>query len=141
MIIRTPRSLLHFLIDSVLTALAWFAFLYLLANGVVSIVKGDRQGTEEISTLRHLLPSLGTLLVYFLVAVCIALVLYAWAKYNAKRFGGLDRRASPPALSREDLAASFGISVEQLDQLRRSYVSVIHHAPDGHIVGIETRVS
>lgn len=140
MIIRTPRSLLHLLIDSVLTALAWFAFLYLFVNGIAPIVKGERK-SAEISALAHLLPSLGTLLVYLLVAACVALVLYAWAKYNAKRFGGLDRRAAPPPLSHADLAASFDISIAQLEQLRRSYISVIHHAPDGHIVGIETRGS
>ena len=137
MIIQTPRSIAHFLIDFLLTALAWLAFFYLLANGIASIVKGDRH-SADISVTAHLLPSIATLLIYLLVAACIALVLYAWAKYNAKRFGGLDRRATPPPLSHEDLAASFGISVEQLEQLRRSYISVIHHTPDGRIVQIET---
>lgn len=137
MIIQTPRSIAHFLIDFLLTALAWLAFLYLLANGIVSIVESDRQ-SADLSAMAHLLPSLATLLIYLFVAVCVALVLYAWAKYNARRFGGLDRRATPPPLSHEDLAASFGISVEQLEQLRRSYISVIHHAPDGRIARIET---
>jgi biofilm PGA synthesis protein PgaD len=137
MIIKTERSAVFTLIDFILTLLAWIAFGYLFIAGIVSIVQGDTPGLA-VPIMSRLLPSLRTLLVYVVVAVGIALVLFAWAKYNAIRFGGLDRRKTPPALSNEALATSFEISAEQLTHLRDSRRAVIHHTPEGRIDGIDT---
>jgi biofilm PGA synthesis protein PgaD len=137
MLIKTPRSSVHFLIDFILTALAWIAFGYLFVDGIVSIVVGKTPGLA-VPVMSRLLPALSTLLVYVVVGVCIAVVLFAWAKYNAVRFGGLDRRKTPPALSNEALAASFSISADQLRSLRESHRVVIHHTPEGLISGIDT---
>ncbi|HEU0229743.1 MAG TPA: poly-beta-1,6-N-acetyl-D-glucosamine biosynthesis protein PgaD [Burkholderiaceae bacterium] len=136
MIIKTPRSRVSALIDFALTLLAWIAFGYLFIDGIVSIVEGNTPGLA-VPFMSRLLPELRTLLVYVVVAAIIALVLFAWAKYNAARFGGLDRRKTPPALSSEALADSFEISADQLATLRESRRATIHHTPDGLISGIE----
>lgn len=137
MIIKTERSGVFTLIDFILTLLAWIAFGYLFIEGIVSIFRGDTPGLA-VPIMSRLLPSLRTLLVYVVVAVGIALVLFAWAKYNAIRFGGLDRRKTPPALSNEALATSFEISAEQLASLRDSHRAVIYHTPEGRINDIDT---
>lgn len=136
MIIKTPRSRVSALIDFVLTLLAWIAFSYLFIDGIVSIVEGNTPGLA-VPFMSRLLPTLRTLLVYAVVAVIIALVLLAWAKYNATRFGGLDRRKTPSALSDEALAASFEISENQLATLRESRRAIIHHTHEGVISEIE----
>jgi biofilm PGA synthesis protein PgaD len=132
MIIKTPRSKAISLIDFLLTALAWFAFCYLFAAGIRPTLEGRIHGlTAPIAS--QLLPHAHTLLVYALVAVGIALLLLAWASYNALRFGGLDRRKPPTILTDTDLAASFSIDPAQLKVLHDSQITCIHHTDEGQI--------
>ncbi len=138
LIIKTPRSSAAAVVDFILTALAWAAFGYLFVEGIVSIVLGTTPGLA-VPVASRLLPALATLLVYLVVAVCIAVVLFVWARYNVLRFGRLDRRKAPPALPNEALAASFGISTSELAALRASRLAVIHHNTEGRISGIDVR--
>ncbi|TAN27443.1 MAG: poly-beta-1,6-N-acetyl-D-glucosamine biosynthesis protein PgaD [Castellaniella sp.] len=132
MIIKTPRTRAVALIDFLLTALAWFAFCYLFAAGIRPILEGRIHGlTAPIAS--QLLPHAHTLLVYALVAVGIALLLLAWAGYNALRFGGLDRRKPPTILTDADLAASFSIDPAQLKVLHDSQITCVHHTDEGQI--------
>lgn len=132
MIIKTPRSRLLTLVDTVLTGLAWLVFLYLFAVGILSIVKGEAQGIE-VPALSNLLPSMLTLVVYTVVAACIALALTLWAYYNIMRFGSLDRRKTPPPVSDGRLAQSFEVAPEAIRRLRASRRLTIHHTDDGRI--------
>ncbi len=132
MIIKTPRSRAIALIDFLLTALAWFAFCYLFVAGIRSILDGRIHGLG-IPIVSLLLPHAHTLLVYTLVAVGIALLLLFWASYNAMRFGGLDRRKPPTAMTDAALAASFSIDPAQLKVLRGSQITCIHHTDEGQI--------
>lgn len=131
-IITTPRSKVITLIDFLLTTLAWFAFCYLFAAGMRPILDGRIRGLD-VPVVSRLLPHVHTLLVYGLVAVCIAGLLFVWASYNAVRFGGLDRRTSPPALTDAALATSFDVNSGQLKILHSSQITRIHHTEEGQI--------
>jgi len=136
MIIKTPRSRLFTLVDSVLTALAWLAFLYLFAAGILSIAMGDTQGIA-VPVISNLLPPMLTLVVYAVVAACLALALTLWAHYNAVRFGSMDRRKATGPVSDDQLAQGFEVTPEALGRLRACRRVSIHHTEDGHIQLIE----
>lgn len=132
MIIETPRSQTIALIDFLLTALAWLGFLYLCASGIQSIVD-DRTQALAAPLASRLLPEAHTLLAYAIVIACIGLLLFAWADYNARRYGGLDRRRPLRDVASESLAASFDISQTQLNTLHASQSVRIHHTNEGRI--------
>ncbi|MBO9328194.1 poly-beta-1,6-N-acetyl-D-glucosamine biosynthesis protein PgaD [Achromobacter sp. HZ01] len=137
MIITTQRSRAGYLFDLVLTALGWFAFVYLFGAGILAILR-DAQG-PGLSPLPAFVPTLRTLSGYALLALANAALLVAWAVYNHRRFAGKDRRKPIKPLGDRRLAMSFGLTPAQLAELRASRTAVIHHGPDGRITGIETR--
>lgn len=136
MIVKTPRSRANTLIDFLLTALAWLVFCYLFASGIASILEGSAAG-PAVPLAWRLPPDLHTLLTYVYMAAGLGLLLFGWARYNKLRFGGLNRRKAPPALTRAALAASFEISPELLETVRASRITCIHHTDKGRISGID----
>ncbi|HEX7386109.1 MAG TPA: poly-beta-1,6-N-acetyl-D-glucosamine biosynthesis protein PgaD [Castellaniella sp.] len=132
MIIKTPRSTPLAAADFLLTACAWLAFLYLFGSGIWSIVHDGASEMANPVALRFL-PHMHVLLAYATVSIGIGLLLLAWASYNAKRYGGLDRRRHPRTLAPESLAASFDISPTQVSTLHANQSIWIHHTPEGQI--------
>jgi biofilm PGA synthesis protein PgaD len=143
MIIKTTRSRLASFIDAVLTALAWIAFTYLFGSGLVDILSGQREGGPDMTVLARLLPTMGTLGVYAIVAVINAAILLAWARYNAYRYHGVDRRQASMPLTDMQLAQSFGVPLKTRLNSSMAKSMTIHHCGDGHIqrVDIHTRIS
>ena len=136
MIITTERSTPGLVLDTVLTALGWLCFLYLLAQGILSLMDGEARG-PDVPFWTHMLPTLHTLAVYLVVAAVNGALLLSWALYNRARFARADRRKAIPRLHDTALARSFGVSTEQISGLRSTSVAVIHHADDGRIVDID----
>lgn len=132
MIIKTPQSLPGLISDSLLTALAWLAFLYLLIAGVQSVLTAPTAARATPLT-SSLLPDVRTLLAYAIVSSCIGLLLYLWASYNAWRFNGLDRRKPHATLTDRALALSFHLNPAQVAGLHHSRNILLHHAEDGKI--------
>lgn len=137
MIIKTTRSRLASFVDAVLTALAWIAFAYLFGEALWDIMSRQREGGPGMESLRSALPTLGTLSLYAIVALVNAAILLAWARYNAYRFRGVDRRQALPPLSDAQLAESFGLPLEQRVSAAGARSMTIHHCKDGHIQGID----
>ncbi|WP_241049193.1 poly-beta-1,6-N-acetyl-D-glucosamine biosynthesis protein PgaD, partial [Achromobacter xylosoxidans] len=117
MIITTQRSRAGYLFDLVLTAVGWFAFVYLFGAGILAILRGAAGGPQA-PLWPTFLPTLHTLLGYALLALINATVLVAWAVYNHLRFAGKDRRQAIKPLDDQRLAASFAVTPRQLAQLR-----------------------
>jgi len=138
MVIATERSRLRYLLDVALTALAWLLFAYLFARGMVAVVEGRMAGLDA-PFWHDALPTMQTLATYAVLAVVNALVLFAWAWYNWRRFRGLDRRQPPPPLERERLARSFEVPSDLLDRMERAQVMIVHHTEDGRIAAVDTR--
>ncbi|CAB3921619.1 poly-beta-1,6-N-acetyl-D-glucosamine biosynthesis protein PgaD [Achromobacter deleyi] len=136
MIITTQRSRAGYLFDLLLTAVGWFAFVYLFGSGIAAILRGAASGPQA-PLWPTFLPTLHTLAGYALLALANAAVLVAWAVYNHLRFRGKDRRQPIDALNDHQLAMSFAVTPQQLAQLRGARVAVIHHSGDGEIRGIE----
>ncbi|KCV59270.1 poly-beta-1,6-N-acetyl-D-glucosamine biosynthesis protein PgaD [Bordetella bronchiseptica 99-R-0433] len=136
MIIKTPRSRVAAAIDALLTALAWFGFFYLFGAGLLAVLQGARGG-PEIGWAARVLPSLATLGAYLAVALLNAAVLVAWARYNAMRYGGLDRRRVPDPLGDRDLARSFGVDRAQRARIAGAKSLTVHHTEDGRIRALD----
>jgi biofilm PGA synthesis protein PgaD len=139
MIITTQRSRAGYLFDLALTAIGWFAFVYLFGAGIVAILRGAAGGPDA-PLLPVFLPTVHTLWSYVLLAAANAAALVAWAIYNHRRFGGKDRRKPIRPLPDQRLARSFAVSAEQLAQLRAARIAIIHHGGAGNIDGIEHRL-
>ncbi len=136
MIIKTTRSRLASGVDAVLTAIAWLAFTYLFGASLVDVLSGQRTGGPGLGAIADALPTMETLGVYGVVALVNALILVAWARYNAYRFRGVDRRRSPTPLSDAQLAHSFGVPLQTRVASTQAKAMTIHHCKDGHISGI-----
>ena len=136
MIIRTPRSRLAGAIDFLVTALAWAAFAYLLLAGMWNLLLSTRAG-PNISCLERLLPSLATLGIYTAVALFNAALLLAWARYNALRFSGVDRRSAPAPIDDQALALRFGVPLLHRVDMAASRIMTVHHNAQGEIVGVD----
>ncbi|MBB1594990.1 poly-beta-1,6-N-acetyl-D-glucosamine biosynthesis protein PgaD [Achromobacter sp. UMC46] len=136
MIITTQRSRAGYLVDLLLTAVGWFAFVYLFGSGIVAILRAAAGG-PDVALWPVFLPTVRTLWGYGLLALANAAVLVGWAVYNHRRFGGKDRRKPIRPLSDHRLAMSFAVTPGQLAALRATRVAVIHHGPDGEILQID----
>ncbi|MGB3430992.1 poly-beta-1,6-N-acetyl-D-glucosamine biosynthesis protein PgaD [Achromobacter sp.] len=136
MIITTQRSRAGYLFDLVLTAIGWFAFVYLFGAGILAILRAAAGG-PGVSLWPVFLPTVHTLWGYALLALVNAGVLVAWAVYNHRKFAGKDRRKAIKPLDDRRLAASFAITPAQLTQLRSARTSIIHHGAAGEITGID----
>jgi len=138
MIVRTRRSLPRYWLDVALTALAWVAFIILFGRGIVNLAQ-ERLAGIPVPFWQEVLPTMRTLLIYALVAIVNALILFGWAGYNWWRFRGESRRRYPPPLSDEQLLQYFGIAAAQLAELRRARIVVAHHTPEGRIAAFRRR--
>lgn len=137
MIIRTPRSRLHFVIDVIVTLIAWVALLYFFGMGMLSILQGHRSGPEVTLLVERLVPSAGTVGAYMLVALFNAAVLLLWAKYNEWRFRGKERRQPPTPLTDEQLAKSFGVDLAERLRAAPSRRMTVHHDAEGNVQAID----
>lgn len=138
MIITTQRSRAGYVFDFILTAIGWFAFVYLFGAGILAILRDAAEG-PGLSPWPAFVPTLRTLSGYALLAAANAAVLVAWAVYNHRRFASKDRRKPIKPLSDRRLAASFSLTPAQLSHLRSARSAVIHHGAEGEITDIETR--
>ncbi|MGY8526084.1 poly-beta-1,6-N-acetyl-D-glucosamine biosynthesis protein PgaD [Paracidovorax citrulli] len=137
LIIHSPRSRPGWLLDALLTVLAWAGFVYLCATGLHAVLAHGQAQGPGVPFWEAMLPTMGTLTVYAVVALVNGVALLGWAVYNQYRFAGMDRRRSMPALRRDELAGSFGISPQRLDALQRAKVAVVAHEEDGAIAQVE----
>lgn len=135
LIICTPRSRWRWLLDAVLTAIAWVGFGYLCATGILAILEETR-ARVGVPFLSAMLPTMGTLSVYVVVGLVNSVVLLAWALYNQFRFAGLDRRKPIPALQHDELARSFGLPPDRLEALHCAKVAIVAHEHDGTIADV-----
>ena len=130
MIIHSKRTRLGWLIDTLLTALAWAGFVWLCVSGIRAVLRAG-SGGPGVPGWSALLPTMDTLTVYVVVAVINGVVLLAWARYNLFLFVCMERRRAIPALRKDELARSFGVSPQRLDALQRAKVAVVVHEEDG----------
>lgn len=135
LIVRTSRSRLGWVIDALLTAVAWIGFGWLCATGIHAILQEAKAG-PGVPVWSALLPTMSTLTLYVVVGVFNGVVLLTWAIYNQYRFSGLDRRKAIPALRNDELARSFALPMPRLAALQQAKIAVVDHEADGTIAAV-----
>lgn len=138
MVIHTRRPVWRFVLDSLLTVLAWAAFVYLSLLGFWHISHQTLTGMPSASTWLKIEPTLATLVTYALLMLLYGLTLLSWAQYNRIRFKGKLRRTQLATVQDADLQQHYGVDADTLHQLRTASISVIHHSGDGVITGVRT---
>lgn len=143
-LIFTQQRWLPYLVDVLLTAIAWAGFVYLFFTGFLNVIQ-HRVVPGEHLHFELFFATVETLLFYLLVGVINALILSIWAKYNQIRHGGDERRQSIPVLKDSQLISSFDISPQMLDLFHNHQIVTVMHDEQGGIsrvaVGSATSVA
>ncbi|CRN00659.1 poly-beta-1,6-N-acetyl-D-glucosamine biosynthesis protein PgaD [Pseudomonas sp. WP001] len=137
-LVRTRQNLAMWIIDVLLTLLAWAGLVWLLARGMNAML--ETHGGPRLEA--PIFAALNTLQIYLWIALFNAVILIAWARYQQRKGRKFaQRRAEANALSDQHLSESFNLGEGDLEQLRRPGVLVIHNDDEGGVGEIKSHVS
>ncbi len=137
-LVRTRQNLAMWIIDVLLTLLAWAGLVWLLARGMNAML--ETHGGPRLEA--PIFAALNTLQIYLWIALFNAVILIAWARYQQRKGRKFaQRRAQANALSDRHLSESFNLGEGDLEQLRRPGVLVIHNDEEGGVGEIKSHVS
>ena len=137
-LIRTRQRSVMWIIDVLLTLMAWAGLIWLLARGIGSML--DSHGGPRIEA--PIFAALNTLQIYLWIALFNAVILVCWARYQQRKGRKFaQRRAEAKALTDKNLSESFSLAEGDLEQLRRPGVLVIHNDEDGGVAQVTSHVS
>ncbi|MFV3017325.1 poly-beta-1,6-N-acetyl-D-glucosamine biosynthesis protein PgaD, partial [Pseudomonas sp. KHB2.9] len=129
-LVRTRQNPVMWVIDVVLTLLAWAGLIWLLVRGITSML--DSHGGPRLEA--PIFAALNTLQIYLWIALFNAVILISWARYQQRKGRKFaQRRAEANALSDKNLSESFKLDEGALEQLRRPGVLVIHNDEHGGV--------
>jgi biofilm PGA synthesis protein PgaD len=131
-LIFTERRPLPRVLDTLLTLIAWFGFSYLIYNGLMTAL-----AHSPFLGIRPFFSTLDTVTIYAVIGMLNGLVLIAWAKYNQRRFRGVERRSRRPGLKENELAASLHITSGLAMELNKGRVLTVYHHDNGEIDRVE----
>ncbi|ELI8259577.1 poly-beta-1,6-N-acetyl-D-glucosamine biosynthesis protein PgaD [Yersinia enterocolitica] len=134
-LIHTEQRLLPRLIDIIITALAWFGFIFLFVKGFLDMIhRAPNMGT--IPFRMYILAGLTTLALYAAIAAFNAIVLIVWAKYNQIRFQ-VERRGHRPHLGDDELADSMEMTGEMIAQLKAGACLTLYNDEHGQLLEVK----
>ncbi|AKA83751.1 MULTISPECIES: poly-beta-1,6-N-acetyl-D-glucosamine biosynthesis protein PgaD [Pseudomonas] len=137
-LVRTRQSPVMWIIDVLLTLLAWGGLVWLLARGIGAML--ETHGGPRIEA--PIFAALNTLQIYLWIALFNALILIGWARYQQRRGRQFaQRRAEANALSDKHLSESFNLGDGHLEQFRKPGVLVIHNNEEGGVEDVKSHVS
>ena len=137
-LIRTRQNTVMWIVDVVLTLLAWAGLIWLLARGINAML--ETHGGPRIEA--PIFAALNTLQVYLWIALFNALILVTWARYQQRKGRKFaQRRAEANALSDKNLSESFKLGEGDLEQLRKPGVLVIHNDEEGGVEEVKSHIS
>ena len=111
-LIRTRQNTVMWIVDVVLTLLAWAGLIWLLARGINAML--ETHGGPRIEA--PIFAALNTLQVYMWIALFNALILVTWARYQQRKGRKFaQRRAEANALSDKNLSESFKLGKGDLE--------------------------
>lgn len=137
MIIMTKRPASMLMTDTIITTVAWFAFIYQFTKGVVFLLSAHPGAPSTVFGV-DLSPTLGILLLCTTVCVFNAMVVYAWARLQNARHTKTRNGTVSQDLSSDVLADHFSVSPRQLGDIQDSRVTVMYHSATGGITHLET---
>jgi biofilm PGA synthesis protein PgaD len=133
--------------DWLLSGLMWLAYLYFVRVAIVDsyhlivdsfewlFASGERPHAMAISRF------LGTLWIYGIVILVDGAILIAWAVYNWRRYGKLDRYRNRNPVSVDDLAQLYKLPAEDIALWQRSRILVMQHNLDGTLERVSRKSS
>ncbi|UII71741.1 poly-beta-1,6-N-acetyl-D-glucosamine biosynthesis protein PgaD [Pseudomonas sp. HN11] len=137
-LVRTRQRTVMWIIDVLLTLMAWAGLIWLLARGISSML--ETHGGPRIEA--PIFAALNTLQIYLWIALFNAVILISWARYQQRRGRKFaQRRAEVKALTDQNLNESFSLADGDLEQLRRPGVLVIHNDEEGGVAQVRSHVS
>lgn len=137
-LVRTRQRSVMWVIDVLLTLLAWAGLIWLLARGIISML--ETHGGPRIEA--PIFAALNTLQIYLWIALFNAVILVSWARYQQRKGRKFaQRRAEAKALTDKNLSESFSLAEGDLEQLRRPGVLVIRNDEDGGVAEVKSHVS
>lgn len=137
-LVRTRQHTVMWIIDVLLTLLAWGGLVWLLSRGISAML--ETHGGPRIEA--PIFAALNTLQTYLWIALFNAVILITWARYQQRRGRKFaQRRAEANALSDKQMSASFNLGDGHLEQFRRPGVLVIHNDEDGGVENVKAHVS
>ncbi|MBV4453711.1 MULTISPECIES: poly-beta-1,6-N-acetyl-D-glucosamine biosynthesis protein PgaD [Pseudomonas] len=137
-LVRTRQRSVMWIIDVLLTLMAWSGLIWLLARGINSMLQ--THGGPRFDA--PIFAALNTLQIYLWIAVFNAAILISWARYQQRRGRKFaQRRAEAKALTDKNLSESFSLADGDLEQLRRPGVLVIHNDDEGGVAQVTSHVS
>lgn len=137
-LIRTRQRSVMWVIDVLLTVLAWAGLIWLLARGIISML--ETHGGPRIDA--PIFAALNTLQIYLWIALFNAVILISWARYQQRKGRKFaQRRAEARALTDKHLSESFSLAEGDLEQLRRPGVLVIHNDEEGGVAVVRSHIS
>ncbi|CFR20956.1 poly-beta-1,6-N-acetyl-D-glucosamine biosynthesis protein PgaD [Yersinia kristensenii] len=135
LLIHTEQRLIPRLIDIIITALAWFGFIFLFVKGFLDMIhRAPNMGPAPFRM--YILAGLTTLVLYAAIAAFNAIVLIVWAKYNQVRFQ-VERRGHRPHLDDEELANSMEMSSEVIAQLKAGSCLTLYNDEHGQLLEVK----
>ncbi|CNH75999.1 poly-beta-1,6-N-acetyl-D-glucosamine biosynthesis protein PgaD [Yersinia pekkanenii] len=134
-LIHTEQRLIPRWIDIIITALAWFGFIFLFVKGFLDVI--DRAPNMGPIPFRlYILGGLTTIALYAAIAVFNALVLIVWAKYNQVRFQ-VERRGHRAHLDDDELANSMEMSNNMIAQLKAGSCLTLYNDEHGQLLEVK----
>ncbi len=127
MIVKTQRSPLRFVLDTLLTVCAWLVFGYIVLHSIMSVYMNYKHEQLPVDT------SLGIIVQYLTITVVSALLFVLWAHLRGAKEsenGNFDRWVD---------AGFAAYPKKWWSALKDSRHSVIYHGDDGNIVSVESK--
>lgn len=138
MIIMTKRPAGMLIMDTIITSVAWLAFVYQFTQGVVFLV-AEHPGVPLSTAFGiSLNPTSSTLIACVVICSMNALIVFAWGNIRSTSHGKAYGHHNAQQLSADVLADHFNLSPQQLGEVWDSRVTVVYHSATGGITHLET---
>ncbi len=120
-----------------MTAVFWALWIYLWLPilALVGWALGFKIAYYQMIVKDGYIGLLELLGLYALVIFALGAALLAWAYYNYFRFRGVERRKPRPPVGIDDLSQRYLIAPEILHSWTSARRIVLHHSPDGRVIG------
>jgi len=126
------KPMLRFL-ETIFSAVVWVFFIYLFQT--IFTTAFWLLGLEHIYsytfTRDSIESTIDAMIFAMYTAIVSMIVLFAWAQWNLRRYGGLDRRRPRPPVSQEEVAKEFEVPLDTVSQMQTAKMAVIQTSPTG----------
>jgi len=121
------------LLETIFSAVVWVFFIYLFQT--IFTTAFWLLGLEHIYsytfTRDSIESTIDAMVFAMYTAIASMIVMFAWAQWNLRRYGRLDRRKPRPPVSQEEVAKEFEIPLDTVNQMQSAKIAVIQTSPRG----------